>query len=113
MGIVYTTIDGMTFGNQDDAEAHDRFVAENIIMVDYYGSLTMNVDTAYGIYLNSSEAAKVLMQIAKVQEDSCLSGIDEDSCGMYVWDEHNYCYVPIDIGMDKIIHHMYELIKKK
>ena len=113
MGTTYTTIDGMVFDNKDAAEAHDRFIAENIIMVDYFGDLTINTVAAYGIYINNPEAAKVLMQIAKVQEDSFLSGIDEESRGMYVWDEYAHHYVPVDIGMGEIIHHLYKLIKEK
>lgn len=103
--VVYEASDGETFSSIDKAIEHEKIAAaQELIMYNYEGKVTLTVENALAVYIGNDAALELFLkmcekEIAKDCGKTYISaGIDRDtfSPGFYVWDSNDLKYIFID-----------------
>ena len=93
MEIIYRTIDGKLFTNEEEARAHE----ESLIppMWDGCGRRVEKTCAAWILYAKDEETLRQFITLAKNQGDEDIAFIDDVeylSCGFYIWDDAELAY---------------------
>jgi hypothetical protein len=98
MELIYRTIDGKEFDNEDDACYHEQVVIkEKVQMFDPQGNPTGDPNYAMAVFLCGEDAADILMNISDKAEVNTY-GITYGDEGVYVWDSlgDEYKYIEVE-----------------
>ena len=93
MEIIYRTIDGKMFTNEEDARAHEASLIPP--MWDACGRRVEKTCGAWMLYAKDEEVPKQFIALAKIQGDEDIAFIDDAeylSRGFYIWDEVEMAY---------------------
>jgi hypothetical protein len=97
MELIYRTIDGKEFSNEEDACKHEQLILnEKVQMFDPQGAPTADPDYAMAVFLSGEEAADTFIKISNKAEIG-TDGIGSGDEGVYVWDSFNWAYKYIEV----------------
>ena len=88
MKLIYRTIDGKEFDNEDDAYYHENTLMDNVIMLNRDNEIVQNTSNAFLVWLKDEDANLAFHEMAKRQGDSDVSSITKgEDYGLFYWDE--------------------------
>ena len=103
MQIVYQTIDGAYFGEQENAQKHEENVLKCVRMWDWYNRPTTDTSQARVVHLVGDHAGAYFKAMVQVNPSECeeidSSIIDDEDIGWFYWDEcaETYRFIDEDI----------------
>lgn len=102
MEIIYRTIDGKEFADEQEAVAHE--VSLSVHMWDSLGRPVDKTCMAYIVYVDSEEGFANFLHLAKLQGDEDISFSEVfGGKGIYIWDEIELSYYRILVSDAKTI----------
>lgn len=107
MEIIYRTIDGKEFDNEDDAWHHESTLTNNVIMLNRNNEVVQDTSCAFLVWLKDVNANLAFHAMAERQGDLDVSSIAKgEDYGLFYWDEglEQYRWIDTDIidGLIKI-----------
>lgn len=91
MQIIYKTIDGREFTNEQDAAKHEQSILSDVLIFDWNGNRTWETNKAMVVVLRTEGAAETFIDMAHAQGDSVNGIVPEDS-GIFYYNEFGNVY---------------------
>ena len=100
MELIYRTIDGKEFDNEDDALYHESTLGDNVIMLNGNGEVVQDASFGFFVWLEDVDANLACHAIAERQGDNDVDSIVKgEDYGLFYWDERLEEYRWIDTDM--------------
>ena len=114
MQIVYKTIDGRIYENENDAREHEAQIYNGVIMLNRENKRVYETSRAFLVWLKDENANLAFHAMARAEGDDAVKSITEgEDWGLYYWDEGLEEYRWIDPDMAEGILAIRDLMKEK
>ena len=88
MELIYRTIDGKEFDNEDDAWYHESVLMDNVIMLNRNNEVVQKTSNAFLVWLKDEDANLAFHAMAEREGDSDVYSITKgEDYGLFYWDE--------------------------
>ena len=114
MQIVYKTIDGRIYENENDAREHEAQIYNGVIMLNRENKRVYETSRAFLVWLRDEEANLAFHAMARRECDDAVKSIAEgEDYGLFYWDEGLEEYRWIDTDMVEGLFVMRDLVEEK
>ena len=114
MQIVYKTIDGRIYENENDAREHEAKIYNGVIMLNRENKRVYETSRAFLVWLKDENANLAFHAMARGEGDDAVKSITEgEDYGLFYWDEGLEEYRWIDPDMAEGILAIRDLMKEQ